>query len=186
MRTQTSPIAETAEATVRRLEAEHYVQFDEQRRYNLLRVIVPAILILATVALPFAIVTDILGSTYDPITASSTQNIVVLVGTVTAFLALRRKNIALAALALFLGVVAIIGLLLFNDFVLANPISLGTMPELSLLLVPIALISVLAGPRAIIATTAGTIFFTIVVLTFSAKAADYQQFVVASSGGLVL
>src|SRR5262245_12427385 len=72
---------------------------DAQRRLALLRLIVPGLLAIALLGLPFAIAADLQSRTAN----SSAQIGLGLGGFAIAVIALRRRNVNLAALAFFVG-----------------------------------------------------------------------------------
>ncbi len=144
--------------------------FEAQRQRNLLRVMLPGLLGLALLALPLAILVDVQSQDI----ASSAQDLIGLVGFGLAALALRLGKPQLASYALFGGVSGVILYVLLSDtfFALNSTLSLTSVPELMLLILPIGVAGLLLGPRAIIITTLATTAFTVIILTFTHHAAD--------------
>jgi hypothetical protein len=90
---------------------------------------VPAILILATLALPTAIYSDLTGSGVFSLSSSTAHNGVVEIGTLIAWVALRRHHITLASLAFFAGVSGVIVSVLLSDTVIPGTLALGALPD---------------------------------------------------------
>ncbi|MBA3824068.1 MAG: hypothetical protein H0X24_09235 [Ktedonobacterales bacterium] len=151
------------EQSITAAEKADLVQFEDQRRYNLLRYIVPAILLLSGIALPFGIFSDISNGSF----VSSTENTIVFVGCAISFWALRRRNMTASALALFGAVAILLYLLISIDTIFSGPLALSTIPEYALLLFPIVLAGVIGGPRLILAITIFTPLFTFFDLTLT-------------------
>jgi signal transduction histidine kinase len=180
----------TADPLLQQIEREQFAQFEFQRRYNLLRILVPVIFVLAILALPGALYTDISGPrgvlSIFALNSSTSQVVVILIGMTISFIALRRRQVMLSSFALFFGVSGLIFLLLLNDTLLSGALALGTVPEFALLLVPIVLASVLGGPVLIALTTVATTSITFALLTFTIHDASFLHFQQTNSGGLVL
>jgi signal transduction histidine kinase len=184
-------LTETQDAALRQLEREQFVQFEFQRRYNLLRIIVPTVFILAVLSIPAALYTDITGSqgwrTLLSLHSSTTQVFVVLTGMTISLIAFRRKQVILSSYALFFGVSGIVLLLLLNDTLFSGDrLALGNAPEFALLLVPIILASVLGGPVLIVLTALATTSLTFMLITYLPHDAALMAFQKANSGGYVL
>ncbi len=183
--------AETDEA-LQKLEREQSERIEFQRRYNLLRILLPTLGIPLWLSVPNAILTDLntpgIGfAGLFSLTSSTLQVIVGVTGWLISFLAFRRRNVVVASIAMICGVSGLIILLLLNDALLsAGQLPLGRVPEFALLLVPIVLASVLGGPLVIALTTICTSSLTIVMLTFSRHDAAYTAFVQQNAGGYVL
>lgn len=180
----------SSDPLLQQMEREQFAQFEFQRRYNLLRILVPVIFVLAVLSLPGALYTDIAGprGLLDIISANSStaQVAIILTGMIVSFIALRRRQVTLSALALFFGVSGLIFLLLLNDTLFSGALALGTVPEFALLWVPIVLASVLGGPVLIGLTTLATTSLTFALLTFAPHDAAFIHFQQSNSGGLVL
>jgi signal transduction histidine kinase len=153
--------------------------FEDQRRYNLLRYIVPLILILTGLALPFGIFSDVSNGTF----LSSTENAIIFLGCGLSYWALRRRRMTLSALALFSGIAILLYLLLSVDTLFSGPLALAAIPEFALLLFPIVLAGVIGGPRLILGITTITPIYTFLVIFFTPHDAALQQ-VYATGGAL--
>jgi signal transduction histidine kinase len=176
--------------TLQQRENEQFAHIEFQNRYNLLRILVPVIAILSILALPGAIYTDI-NSTDGvrgifSVSSSTFQVCIVFVGITIAFIAFRRNKVMTASLATFFGVSALILLMILNDTVFARSLSLGTVPEFALLLVPIVLASLLGGPILIGLTTFCSISLTIILFTFAHHDSAYIAFQQTNANGFVL
>src|SRR5579859_7320537 len=108
--------------------------FDAQRRLALLRIVVPGMLLVVIAALPFAIQADLQTGTLN----SSVQMGIGLVGFSIALWATWKRRANLASYALFTGLTGVIVVLLLNDGPLTGSLTLLTIPEFSLLVLPIA------------------------------------------------
>jgi len=173
----------TLNATLAQREQAQSAQFEDQRRYNLLRIMVPAILILATLALPTALYSDLSGSGIFSFTSSTAHNGVVLIGTLIALIALRRHRLTLASLAFFAGVSGVIVLVLLSDTVFPGTLALGALPDFSLLLVLVVLASLLGGRWLIVVTTVATSALTFTILTWVPHDAAFQHYADQNGGG---
>ena len=162
-------------------EKKSLAEFETQRRLNLLRLITPAILILATLALPEAIVSDVGSQSLS----STTQDALALIGCLISFWALRQRRVNLAAFALFAGVTAIVYFVVGNDTIFSHQINLSTLPELSLLLIPIVVAGVIGGPRLIIFMTIFTPIFTALTIALTPHAADLAGRLAQADGAVV-
>jgi signal transduction histidine kinase len=165
------------EQTITEAEKASVAQFEDQRRYNLLRYIVPTIMILSGVALPFGIYSDITSQTF----ASTPENTIVFVGCVVSYWAMRRRLMDLSSQALFLGVTGTLYLLIAHDTLFSGPLSQGTLSELTLLLFPIVLAGVTGSPALCLAMTFLTPAFTFLVITLPQHDAAFTQTI--NSGG---
>jgi signal transduction histidine kinase len=187
---QSSSVIATADEELNQLESQQLAQLEDQRRYNLLRILVPVIFVLSVLSLPGAIFTDVNGPNgvagIYSLRGSTFQVLVLLIGMVIASLALRRRNVNISSLALFSGVSILILLLLLDDTVFSMEVKLGIIPEFALLLVPIVLASVLGGRLSVILTTVGTTTFTFALLTFVPHDQSFIAFQEANAGGFVL
>jgi signal transduction histidine kinase len=188
---QARPPATDESVMLRQVEREQFDRFEFQRRYNLLRIVVPVILVLSALSVPNALITDINGPLglrgIFTFTSSSFQVAVVLTGVIISYIAFRRKQVILSSAALILGVDSIIALLLLDDTILSKtPLSLGNVPEFALLLVPIVLVSLLGEPISIVLTTLATTTLTFLLLTVTPHDAGFRAFQAANSGGYVL
>ena len=167
------------EQTITDAEKADLAQFNDQRRYNLLRFIVPFILVLSGISLPFGIFSDISNHSF----LSSTENTIVFVGCLISYVALRRRQMTISALSLFGAVTILLYLLISADTLFSGPLALGTIPEFALLLFPIVLAGVIGGPRLIIGITLFTSVYTFLDIFFTAHDAALTQ-VFATGGAL--
>jgi len=167
------------EQTITAAEKADLAVFEDQRRYNLLQYIVPFILILSGLALPFGIYSDISNGSF----LSSTENTIVFLGCALSFWALRRRNVTLSSLALFGAVAILLYLLISVDTLFSGPLALGTLPEFVLLLFPIVLAGAIGGPRLLLAITIFTPVFTFLDIFFAPHDAALTQ-VFANGGAL--
>lgn len=151
------------EQTITKAEQASLAQFEDQRRYNLLRFIVPAILILSGIALPFGVLSDISSGSG----LSSLENGLIFLGCAIAFWALRRRRMTLASLALFSAVTGLLYVLIVDDTIISGPLTLSSIPEFALLLFPIVLAGVIGGPRLTLAMTIFTPVFTFLDLAMT-------------------
>src|SRR5262249_15290163 len=101
---------------------------DAPRRLALLRLIVPGLFAIALLGLPFAIYTDLNSGT----TNSSALIGIGLGGFAIAFIALRRRDVNIAALAFFVGLTGVIVMLLITDGPVLGQLSLSVLPEFAL------------------------------------------------------
>lgn len=138
-------------------------RFDQQRRVNLLRIIVPGLLILVALALPGAVYSDVQSHSLN----STAQDGIGLIGFGLAFWALRQSRVALASYATFAGVCGVILFVLLNDTIFSGQIELSNIPEFTLFVVPIVLAGVLGGPRLVAGTTLTTATLTFLLITFT-------------------
>ncbi len=172
------------------LEREQFARLEFQRLSNLLRILLPIIAVLTILALPAAVYTDLQAqggglSIFKP-TSSTMQVIIVFAGLIVSYLAYRRRDVTVAAFALFFGVSGFILLALLNGAVFSGTLALGAVPEFALLLVPIVLASVLGGPAVIVVTTGCTSVLTFVLLTFTPHDSAFLAFQHANAGGYML
>jgi len=178
--TNTLPIA--ADLTV--LERTANSNFENQRRLNLLQTIVPYLLVITGVLLPVSIYFDFqstgpfIGHTFD----GTLRDGIVVLGCGIAYWAVRKKNSTLASLALFTSVTGVILIGLITDLIVFGPMSLGILPEFTLLTVPIATAGVLSGPRFIAATAILSSLFTYFVIAYAPARPSLSNFVHASDG----
>lgn len=138
-------------------------RFDRQRRVNLLRIIVPGLLILVVLALPGAVISDLQSHALN----STAQVSIGLIGFGVAFWAMRQERVTLASYATFAGVCGVILFVLLTDSVGSGQIELSNLPEFSLFVVPIVLAGVLGGPRLVAGTTLTTAMLTFLLITFT-------------------
>jgi signal transduction histidine kinase len=178
-------LSAAVEQSITAAEQADLTQFEMRRRVNLLRRIVPAILILAALATPFAVISDVSAPGGLLHNYSTVETGFVLVCAIVAFWALRQERITLSSYALFIGVLGIVYYLIINDTLLSGPMKLSELPEFALLLVPIVIAGFVAGPELIIAMTLVTPTFTFFVLTFTAHAPDLAARLARPDGAVV-
>jgi signal transduction histidine kinase len=144
--------------------------FDDQRRLALLRIIVPALLLIALLAIPFAVQADLMGGS----TNSSVQVGIGIVGCAIAFWAIRARRVNIASLALFAGITGVILDLLVTDVLVAGALDIPILPEFQLLLLPIAIAGLFGGPPLVIfaTVTANTATLALIVVTPHTAALD--------------
>lgn len=155
--------------------------FDEQRRLALLRIIVPVLLIVVALAIPFAVQADVMGGT----TNSSVQVGIGVVGFAIAFWATRMRRVNLASFALFAGVTGVVLDLLVTDGPIAGALDVSILPEFQLLLIPIAIAGIFGGPPLVIVATliANAATISLILLTPHSAALDS---LLGKSSGLVV
>jgi len=180
------------DATLQQLDQANSDLFENQRRSNLLRILIPTIVILTALSVPNAIYADVAANgikglfSFD---ASTTQVLFVLLTSVGAFFARRQGYIALASYLLIGGVSVIILIVLLEDTVLTagGLLTLGAMPDFAYLLAPISLVCVLTGPRIAIAFTAATMVLTVVLIVFTPPDIAFKSYLnhVAGIGSIL-
>ena len=167
------------EQTITEAEKISLAQFEDQRRYYLLRYIVPAILILSGITLPLGIFSDITSGSFF----SSLENGIVFFGSLVSFIALRRRRMDISSLAIFLAVTILLYLLISLDALFSGPLALATLPEFALLLFPIVLAGVIGGARLIVAITIFTPIFTFLAITLTPH--DPALIAASNNGGML-
>lgn len=155
---------------------------DAQRRLGLLRIIVPGLFVVALLALPAAVMTDLNNHTLN----SSAQIGLGLGGFGVALVAVLRRNVNLAALAFWVGLTGVIVALLLNDSLLSGSLALATMPEFALLALPIVLAGILGGSRLVALTTLATVAFTALIFALARHAPDLDGTFARGGGGALL
>ncbi|HEX9069872.1 MAG TPA: HAMP domain-containing sensor histidine kinase [Ktedonobacterales bacterium] len=155
--------------------------FESQRRLALLRIIVPSLLVVALLATPFAIQADIGGKTFN----STLQLGIGLAGFVIAFVALRRRQVNLASVALLAGVTGVILDLLITDGPVAGSLDINTLAEFQLLLLPIAIAGLFGGALLVLLTTALAMTTTIGIIVMTPHAPALAQLMAQPSGLVV-
>jgi signal transduction histidine kinase len=166
---QTHPPARAAEI-VRR--------YDEDRRHQLLRVMLPGIFILATLAIPSAIITDLQSHSYQSTIQILTAEIPLAFGT----WALWRKRINLAFAGLFIGLAAVIVTLILTDGPLQGHIDLAAIPVFSMLVLLIVIAALFGTPLQVALTTVGCLALTLAVILFTPHGPMLEQALNASDG----
>ena len=152
--------------------------YDEDRRYQLLRVMLPGIFILATLAIPSAIFTDLQSHSFQSSVQVLTAEIPLAVGT----WALWRRRINLAFAGLFIGLAAVIVTLILTDGPMQGFIELNAIPVFSLLTLLIVIAALFGTPLQIALTTIGCVALTVGVLVFTSHGPMLEQAMHASDG----
>jgi signal transduction histidine kinase len=146
-------------------------QFEDQRRLNLLRVLVPGFFILVALSLPAAIFSDIQGA-LNPSTFTngatplnfhfygSTLTMLSAIGLGISFYAMINKRVNLAAYSFFGAITVSVISLIFTDSFLPGPLALHAMGDFGELVLPIILAGLLAGSRTIVFTILATVAAT--------------------------
>src|SRR5262249_10674163 len=151
---------------------------DAQRRLALLRLIVPGLFAIALLGLPFAIYTDL----WSQSAHSSALIGIGLGGFTIALIALRRRNVNLAALAFFVGLSGVIVMLLLTDGPLTGSLSLSVLPQFALLALPIAVAGLFGGPRSVALVTLAGASFTVLIVLLTPHSPDLQRTLMADNG----
>ena len=143
--------------------------FEQQRRLNLLRIIVPMILGISLLSLPFSLYSDVNStlanhrlSLYGSLEAASG-----LLPLALALWAVRQKRLNLAASMFFAGITINILIVISTDSFLPGPLALRSIPEFAMLIFPIAIAGLLGRPRYIVITTMGTTLFTLLMIALT-------------------
>ena len=152
--TKTQPPPRAAEI------ARHY---DEDRRFQLLRIMLPGILILATLSIPSAIITDLQSHSYQSSIQVLTAEIPLVVGT----WALWRRRIGLAFAGLFIGLAAVIVTLIVTDGPMRGQIELAAIPAFSMLVLLIVIAALFGTPLQVALTTIGCVALTLGVVLYT-------------------
>jgi signal transduction histidine kinase len=153
-------------------------RYDEDRRYQLLRVMLPGILILATLSIPSAIFTDLQTSGHQSIV----QILAVEIPLVLGAWALWRRRINLAFAGLFIGLAAVIVALILTDGPIQGFLELGAIPVFSLLAVLIVVAALFGTPLQVALTTMGCVALTVGVLILTPHGPMLQKAMNATDG----
>lgn len=154
---------------------------DAQRRLGLLRVIVPALLVVVLLQVPSAIQTDLDNHSLS----SSLQIGIGLVAFLVALWATWRHRVNVASFAVFAGITSIIMLLLIHDVLLSNPLDAFTLPKFQLLALPIVVAGVFGGPRLVIGASITTLLFTFSLIFLTPRSVELQHSV-SKPGGVAI
>ena len=138
---------------------------DAQRRLGLLRLVVPALLVVVLIQIPFAIQSDF----YNHSINSSLQLGIGLVAFLVALAATWKRQVNVASFAVFTGITGVIMALLILDGPLSRSLTAITLPEFQLLVLPIVVAGIFGGPRLVIGATATTLLFTISLISLSPR-----------------
>jgi signal transduction histidine kinase len=152
--------------------------FETQRRFQLLRVIVPSLLILLLLTLPLAILNFVNTHGVDSLIESGI-GVVACIGT---FWATRTKHINVAATLLFVGIIGVIIFLLLSDGLLQGVEDPATLIEFTLFIIPIAVAGLVINPRAVLITTGATSAFTLLYF-FLLPHSPSLQTLLSTAGG---
>jgi signal transduction histidine kinase len=158
--------------------AEIVRKYDEDRRYQLLRVMLPGILILSTLSIPSAIITDLQSHSYQSTVQIMTVEIPLLVGA----WALWRRRINLAFVGLFIGLAAVIVTLILTDGPMQGFLELNAIPIFSLLAVLIVVAALFGTPLQVALTTIGCVALTVGVLILTPHGPMLQRAMDATDG----
>lgn len=156
-------------------------EFDTQRRLHLLRLVVPPLLGVVALAMPFAVQADVQSGSIE----SSAQLGVGLVAFAIAGVAILAKRANLGSAALFAGVTGVILFLLIANGPMQGQLDLSSIPAFALLTLPIAIAGIFGRPRWALLTMAGTSLFTIGLIVLTPHAPNLAQ-ELARSDGLVV
>jgi signal transduction histidine kinase len=158
--------------------AEIVRKYDEDRRYQLLRVMLPGILILSTLSIPSAIITDMQSSAHQSTIQILTVEIPLAIGT----WALWRRRINLAFAGLFIGLAAVIVALIITDGPIQGFLELNALPVFSLLAVLIVVAALFGTPLQVALTTIGCVALTVGVLILTPHGPMLQRAMDATDG----
>ncbi|HKD76171.1 MAG TPA: histidine kinase dimerization/phospho-acceptor domain-containing protein, partial [Ktedonobacterales bacterium] len=131
--------------------------FEDQRRLHLLGIIVPALLAITLLALPLALY----GSWQTHSIFAIFVDLTGIIPYGISLWAVRKKNVNLAAAAVFVGVTGSIIALVCGAGLVGGTTDLATLVALSMFILPIAVTSLLGTPRLVIYITVGAAIFTL-------------------------
>lgn len=154
---------------------------DTQRRLGLLRVIVPALLVVVLLQIPSAIQTDL--ENHSP--SSSLQIGIGLTAFLVALWATWRRRVNIASFAVFAGVTGIIMLLLIHDVLLTSPLKIFTLPKFQLLALPIVIAGIFGSSRLVVGASITTVLFTFGLISLTPWSIELQHSV-SGPGGLAI
>ena len=158
--------------------AEIVRKYDEDRRYQLLRMMLPGILILSTLSIPSAIFTDMQSSAHQ----STIQILTVEIPLIVGAWALWRRRINLAFAGLFIGLAAVIVALILTDGPMQGFLELNAIPVFSLLAVLIVVAALFGTPLQVALTTIGCVALTVGVLMLTPHGPMLQKAMDATDG----
>jgi len=158
-------------------------RIDTERRLRLLRIIAPGLLVVVTLAFPFAIQADMMAGSLTSVPQVS----IGFIGAAIATWATFRRHVNVATLAFFLGITGVIVLLILQDGPLGGTgrLSLSGIIDFAELAIPIAVAGVLGSPRLALAATAFAVLFTLGDLLLTPHDPDLAQ-QLAQPNGLAL
>jgi signal transduction histidine kinase len=172
-----APVASDASPAERAMLA----NFDAQRRLQLLRLVVPPLLGVAVLAMPFAIQADVGSGSIQ----SSFQDGIGLVAFAVAVWAIWQRRVDLASSALFAGVSGVIVFLLLSDGPLQGALDVSAIPAFALLTLPIAIAGLFGGPRWVALATGASALFTLLMILLTPHSPALAR-ALATSDGLAL
>lgn len=132
-------------------------EFDAQRRLQLLRVILPGLLVVVVAAIPFAIQADMEAHGMD----SSRQLTIGLIAFAVGVWAVFAKRVNIAAVSLFAGVAGVLIYLILSDGPMRGSLDEAAIPAFALLALPIVIAGVFGGPLLVALATIAASGFTI-------------------------
>lgn len=193
----TSPLSSDVTPPLLPAEQRMIETFEYQRRFNLLRFLIPGFLGISLLSAPFAIYSDITGAQHDHLTNGqgsalsfhyygSIQTLVGLIAFLLALWGLRQQRINLAAYAFFLGIAINVSAIILIDSFLPGPLGLRSIPEFALTLLPIALAGILGGGLLILGTTLGAVMLTFADFTIASHDQFLQTTLQQSDGFAVI
>ena len=162
-------------------ERELVADLDAQRRLGLLRIIVPALLVVVLLQIPTAIQTDLEHHWLH----SSPQIAIGLVAFLVALWATWRRQVNVASFAVFAGVTGVIMLLLTFDVLLGGPLRAFMLPRFQLLALPIVVAGIFGSPRLVVGASITTLLFTF-GLIFLTPRSQALELTVRQPGGLAI
>lgn len=154
---------------------------DAQRRLGLLRMIVPALLVVVLLQVPSAIQTDLDEHSFR----SSVQVGIGLVAFLIALWATWKQWVNVASIALFVGLTGVIMTLLTFDVLLGGPLNAFTLPEFQLLALPIVVAGIFGSHRLVVGASAITLLFTFGLIFLTPRSPALEQ-AVKDPGGLAI
>lgn len=153
-------------------------EFDSQRRLQLLRVILPGLLAIALVAVPFAIQADMGSHGMD----SSRQVAIGVVAFALGVWAVRARRVNVAAFCLFAGVAGVLIYLILSDGPLRGALDLTAIPTFALLALPVVIAGIFSGPRLVAVATGAMSLFTIGTIVWTPHSAALVSAMAESDG----
>ncbi len=153
-------------------------RYDEDRRFQLLRVMLPGILLLATLSIPSAIITDLQSHSFQSSIQVLTAEIPLALGT----FALWRKRVNLAFAGLFIGLAAVIITLILTDGPMQGRIELAAIPAFSMLVLLIVVAALFGTPLQVALTTVGCVALTLAVVLYTPHGPMLKQALDAPDG----
>lgn len=134
--------------------------FDAQRRLQLLRVILPGLLVVVVLAIPFALQADMEAHSMD----SSTQLAIGLIAFAVGVWGVITRRVNVASFSLFAGVTGVLIDLILTDGPLHDVLDVTAIPAFALLALPIVIAGVFGGPYLVALATIAASGFTIATI----------------------